>query len=72
MEIKYEKKKTNIKALERNARAIEGAMFFALAVVAIMQLISMITTRRRVLRPVIAIRDQMGKSQREISPQTFL
>ena len=50
-----------VETLERNARAIEGAMFFALVVIAIMQLISMITTKRRVLRPVIAIRDQMGE-----------
>ncbi len=50
-----------VETLERNARSIETAMFVALFVIIVMQLINMITTKRRVLRPVITIRDQMGE-----------
>lgn len=53
--------KTEVERLLRMEEIIEMGMVFALVIVAVIQILSMLVTRRRVLRPVIAVRDQMGE-----------
>lgn len=48
-----------VETLNRKSDLIQNTMIAALAIVAAMQLLSMVITKRRVLRPVIAVRDQM-------------
>ena len=50
-----------VQILIRKSNYIKIAMVFALIVIAIMQLLNMAVTRKLILRPVIAIRDQMGE-----------
>lgn len=50
-----------VNALSVETGHIRTNMFVALAVVAVMQLSSMIMIRRKVLRPMISVRDQMGE-----------
>lgn len=48
-----------VNELALSADSIKSSMFFALALVAILQIIVMLITRRKILRPVIMVRDQM-------------
>ncbi|MCI8372387.1 MAG: methyl-accepting chemotaxis protein [Lachnospiraceae bacterium] len=48
-----------INTLSKKADGIRWTMIVAFVMVGIIQLISMLVTRRKVLRPVIAVRDQM-------------
>ncbi len=48
-----------IKSIEQKIGYIRTTIFFALLMVGVMQILSMAFTRKRVLRPVIAVRDQM-------------
>ena len=50
-----------LETLSRQSKFIQATMFAALIVVAIIQLLIMFITKHRVLRPVIAVRDQMGE-----------
>lgn len=50
-----------LETLGRQSKFIQATMFAALIVVAIIQLLIMFITKHRVLRPVIAVRDQMGE-----------
>ena len=50
-----------ITELTHTSDMIRLVMFTAMIIVAIMQLILMIVTRRGILRPVLAVRDQMGE-----------
>lgn len=52
---------TKIDDLVHKSDQIEMMMIAALVVVVIMQLLNMIAVRRRILRPVIAVKDQMGQ-----------
>ncbi len=51
----------DIDELEKKADTIKIKMFFALAIVATMQIISMIVIRWKILKPVIAVKEQMGQ-----------
>lgn len=53
-----------VKLLTEEADAIEIRILFALALVGIMQLFSMIVTRFQILRPVITVKNQMGEISR--------
>ncbi len=48
-----------VETLDRKSEFIQDTMIAALAIVAIIQIISMIITKQRVLKPVVAVRDQM-------------
>ncbi len=53
-----------IETLGRDVKHIQTTMFVVLIVVGIIQLMSMLIVKRRVLRPVVAVRDQMGEISR--------
>ncbi len=53
-----------VTALSKSAALIRGRMLFALAVVGIIQLLNMVMVRWRILRPVIAVKKQMGEISR--------
>lgn len=53
--------KTRLNALNSQAFLIRVIMSGALVLIAVIQLISMIVTKKRVLRPLVAVRDQMGE-----------
>ena len=62
-----------VETLGRESRFIRTTMITALIVVAFIQLLIMIITKRRVLRPVIAVRDQMSEiSQGNLSAEFLL
>ncbi len=62
-----------VAALIREEDAIKFRMFAAMALVAVLQLSSMIVVRKRVLRPVVAVRDQMEEiSQGNLSAEFAL
>lgn len=50
-----------VNALTVSAGYIKVAMFFALGLVVVMLILVMLVTRRKILRPVILVRDQMGQ-----------
>ncbi len=50
-----------VESLQQSAMIIRMLMVLALVVVGVLQLFSMLTIRKRILRPVIAVRDQMGE-----------
>lgn len=50
-----------VEALRQRSEFIKFTMIAALAIVALMQILSMIVVRWQILRPVIAVRDQMGE-----------
>lgn len=50
-----------ISSLDRQSSFIRMAMLATLVLVGIVQLLVMLVTNRRILRPVIAVRDQMGE-----------
>ena len=54
-----ERTRAQVNELALSADSIKSSMFFALALVAILQIIVMFITRRKILRPVIMVRDQM-------------
>ena len=54
----------NIARLAEKAGLIEGRMYFALAVVVLFQIINMVIVRRKLLRPVISVKDQMEEISR--------
>ncbi len=54
-----ERAKQDVKALSVQSAYIKLAMIFALVVVGIFQLTNLILTRKRVLNPVISVKDQM-------------
>ena len=56
--------KENVAALERQSTYIRLIMVFALIVVCILQLTNLTITRKRVIRPVIAVKDQMVEISR--------
>ena len=59
-----------VDALTHSSSMIQFLMVIALAMVGTLQLISMWVIRRRILRPVIAVRDQMGEiSQGNLSAE---
>lgn len=59
-----------VSELAKEADTIRMTMCIALAMVGILQLLNMATTRRRILRPVISIRDQMKEiSQGNLSAE---
>lgn len=51
----------NIKELTHSSDIIRTIMFITMVIMCIVQLILMIVTRRGILRPVLAVRDQMGE-----------
>ena len=53
--------KTEVERLLRMEEIIKVGMVTAMIIVAVIQIASMLITRWRVLRPVIAVRDQMGE-----------
>ncbi len=53
--------KERLDDLNYQAAFIRQVMTLTLILIAVIQLISMLTTNRRVLRPVVAVRDQMGE-----------
>lgn len=53
--------KTEVERLLRKEEIIKVGMVTAMIIVAVIQIASMLITRWRVLRPVIAVRDQMGE-----------
>ncbi len=53
-----------VEQLGQRADMIKTGMMAAMVIVAVMQISSMIITRIRILRPVIAVRDQMGEISR--------
>ena len=59
-----------VQGLNRSSTIIQILMILALLVVGVFQIISMRVIRRRILRPVIAVRDQMGEiSQGNLSAE---
>lgn len=54
----------DIGELEEKADTIKIRMFLALAIVAIIQIISMAVIRWKILKPVIAVKEQMGEISR--------
>lgn len=62
-----------VDVLTRKTDFISTTIFAALMIVGIMQIISMVFIRRKVLRPVIAVKDQMGEiSQGNLSAEFSL
>ena len=62
-----------VRDLKKEASFIRLEMILAFAMVGIMQLLSMLFTRRQILRPVIKVRDQMGQiSQGNLSAEFTL
>lgn len=55
---------TEVEVLRQQADFIKFTMIAALTIVALMQMLSMIVVRWQILRPVIAVRDQMGEISR--------
>lgn len=53
-----------VEVLQQQADFIKFTMIAALAIVALMQMLSMIVVRWQILRPVIAVRDQMSEISR--------
>ena len=65
--------KEEVDTLSRRTEIISTAIFIAVLVVGIMQLCSMIFIRKRVLRPVITVKKQMGEiSQGNLSAEFTL
>ncbi len=65
--------KEEVDTLSRRTEIISTAIFIAVLVVGIMQLCSMIFIRKRVLRPVITVKKQMGEiSQGNLSAEFAL
>ena len=50
-----------VETLGRQSKFIRNTMVAAIAIVAFIQILIMLITKIRVLRPVIAVRDQMGE-----------
>lgn len=68
-----ERTKTQVETLGRESDFIRATMIAALIIVAVIQLLIMVITKRRVLRPVIAVRDQMSEiSQGNLSAEFLL
>ncbi|RKI39752.1 methyl-accepting chemotaxis protein [bacterium D16-51] len=62
-----------VRDLKKQASFIRLEMILAFAMVGVMQLLSMLFTRRQILRPVIKVRDQMGQiSQGNLSAEFTL
>ncbi len=60
----------DVQALGQRATVIRVLMMLALVIVGVLQVFSMWVIRRRILRPVIAVRDQMGEiSQGQLSSE---
>lgn len=59
-----ERTKTEVERLLRMEEIIKVGMIAAMVIVAAIQIVSMLVTRWRILRPVIAVRDQMGEISR--------
>lgn len=53
-----------IDRLAEKTKIIEIRMFFALAIVVIMQIISMVVIRWKILKPVLSVKEQMGEISR--------
>ena len=52
---------TQVKELAEKSESIEFSMIFALALVGLMQIMVMLITQMRILRPIMSVRDQMGE-----------
>ncbi len=52
---------TQVKELAAESESIEFSMIFALALVGLMQIMVMLITQLRILRPIMSVRDQMGE-----------
>ncbi len=64
---------TRVEQLRQRADTIKAGMVIAMVIVAVMQISSMVITRRKILRPVIAVKDQMGEiSQGNLSTEFSL
>lgn len=59
-----------VESLNNTSGRIQLLMVLALVMVGVFQIITMLVIRMRILRPVIAVKNQMGEISQEIFPQS--